>query len=243
MTDNRRRDLMKYTPILIILLLSLSVTSPASVKKETPHYDVIVEYIRSLGAIYNLQQISSIELQDDNNSDNPNISKMMSAIRNSTRVKLELNTSISAFEGMNLNKPFETLLPTTIQFYKQKVELHNELISIATMFLDQTPKPGVDYTKMVARMPEITASLEYIDESIFQSMVLVFALLIDEKPDSEGHMSHLNITKVQRQKLIDTINGLFGESLDKQNKNWTVSSAALLRAYLLKDYKSTDEWQ
>ena len=120
--------------------------------------------------------------------------------------------------------------------------LHNELITIAKIFLDPVPKPGVDYSKMAARMPEITATLEYIDESIFQSMVLVFALLIDEKPDSEGHMSHLNITKAQRQKLIDNINVLFGESLDKQNKNWTVSSAALLKSYLLKDYKCIDQW-
>ena len=111
------------------------------------------------------------------------------------------------------------------------------------MFLEPTPKAGVDYTKMVARMPEINASLEYIDQSIFQTMPLVFALLIDEKPDSKGHMSHLNITKAQRQKLIDNINGLFGDSLDKKNKNWTVSSAALLKAYLLKDYKCIDEWQ
>ena len=167
----------------------------------------------------------------------------MSAIRNSTRVKLELNASISALKRMKLKKPFETLLPTTIQFYKQKVDLHNELITIAKMLLDQTPKPGIDYSKMVARMPEITAALEYIDESIFQSMVLVFALLIDEKPDSEGHMSHLNITKAQRQKLIDNINSLFGERLDKTNKNWTVSSAALLKSYLSKDYRCTDEWQ
>lgn len=91
-------------------------------------------------------------------------------------------------------------------------------------------------------MPEITAQVEYIDESIFQSMVLVFALLIDKKPDSEGHMSHLIITKAQRQKLIDNINGLFGESLDKENKTWTVNSAALLKAYLTKDYKCRDEW-
>jgi hypothetical protein len=91
-------------------------------------------------------------------------------------------------------------------------------------------------------MAEITASMEYIDESIFKSMVLVFGLLIDEKPDSEGHMSHLKITKAQRQKLINDIDGLFGDSLDKENKNWTVSSAALLKAYLLKDYKCIDEW-
>lgn len=235
---------MKHSLIIIILLLSISFISSAAEKiEETPHYEVVVEYIRSLGAIYNLQQTSIMELQKDNNTDNPEISKMMTAIRNSTRVKLEMNYSIAALNDMKLNKPFETLLPTTIQFYKQKVKLHNEIIEITKMFLDQTPKAGVDYAKMAARMPEITASLEYIDESIFQTMVLVFALLIDKKADSKGHMSHLNITKAQRQKLIDNINGLFGDSLDKQNKNWTVSSAALLKTYLLKDYKCIDEWQ
>ena len=74
-------------------------------------------------------------------------------------------------------------------------------------------------------------------------MVLVFALLIDEKPDSEGHMSHLNITKAERQKLIDNIDGSFGESLEKDNKSWVVSSAALLMRYLMKDYKCRDEWR
>jgi hypothetical protein len=37
------------------------------------------------------------------------------------------------------------------------------------------------------------------------------------------------------------INGSFGESLNKKDKNWTVGSAALLKAYLLKDYKCADE--
>jgi hypothetical protein len=235
---------IKYLPVIIILFLSFSATSLAAVKaNETLHYDVVAEYIRSLGTIHNLQQTSVKEFQSDNNADNPPVAKMMSAIRNSTRMKLELKYSITTIKGMKLNKPFETLLPTTIEFYKEKVKLHDELIEIAKIFLVDKPKPGIDYSKMAARMPEITATLEYLDESIFKTMVLVFALLIDEKPDNEGHMSHLNITKAQRQKLIDNINGYFGESLDKQNKNWTVSSAALLRLYLLKDYKCTDEWQ
>jgi len=234
---------MKYAPIIIILLLSFSATSSAAIKiHETPHYDVVVEYIRSLGAIHNIQKTADIEFQEDNQSDNPAIAKIMSGIRSSTRIKLELNTSIAALQRINLKKPFETLLPTTIELYKQKINLHNEMVKISKTFIDG-PKPGVDYSKMTARMPEITASVEYIDETIFQMIPLVFALLIDEKPDSEGHMSHLNIAKAQRQKLIDNINGWFGESLDKEKKNWTVSSAALLKSYLLKDYKCTDEWQ
>lgn len=227
--------------VIIMLLLSLLVTWDADAKaKDTPHYDVVAEYIRALGAIYNIQQTASKEYEDD--KDNP-IKKMMDAIRNGTRFKLELSSSIGALKRMTLKKPFDELIPNTIYFYKKKMELYEEIIKISKQFVDTVPKPGVDYSKMVARMPEITASIEYIDESIFQSMVLVFALLIDEKPDSEGHMSHLNITKAQRQKLLDDINALFAESLDKEKKNWTVSSAALLKVYLLKDYKCKDEWQ
>ena len=229
--------------VIFMLLLPLLVTCDAQAQvKDTPHYDVVAEYIRSLGAIHRIQQTAITESQDKTDNDNPT-KKMMDAIRSATRFKLELSSSIAALERMKLKEPFETLIPYTIYSYKQKKELYDEIIKISTTFLDTAPKPSVDYSKMLARMAEITASMEYIDESIFKSMVLVFALLIDEKPDSEGHMSHLNITKAQRQKLIDNINYSFGESLDKENKNWTVSSAYLLKAYLLKDYKCIDEWQ
>lgn len=233
---------MKYTPILIVLFLSISATSWAAGKNETSHYEVVDEYIRSLGSTYNLQQVANKDIEVDKKSDDPAVAGLMSGIRNSTRVKLELNYSIQKLKGMNLDKPFDTLLPTTIDFYGKKHELHDDLIKIATNLLSG-PKPGVDYGKMSAIMPQITAQVEYIDESIFQLMPMVFALLIDMKPDSEGHMSHLNISTTQKQKLIDSIKGYFGESLDQKDKNWTVSSAALLRAYLLKDYKCTDEWQ
>jgi hypothetical protein len=127
--------MMKTCPVLIILFILLIIPSVSLAedqskesndysKKETPHYDVVAEYIRSLGAIHNIQHIATQELQEDNNTDNPEISKMMSAIRNSTRVKLELNASISALENMKLKKSFDTLLPTTIEFYKNKITLH-----------------------------------------------------------------------------------------------------------------------
>ena len=174
---------IKYAPIIIILLLSISTTSLAAVKKhETSHYDVVYEYIRSLGAIHNIQNKAVIEFQEDNQSDNPGIAKLMSGIRSSTRIKLELNASIAMLKRMKLKKPFETLLPTTIEWYQRKIDLHNEMIKISKAIIDG-PKPGVDYSKITARMPEITAMVEYIDESIFQMMPLVFALLIDEKPD------------------------------------------------------------
>ena len=55
MLDYRRRDTMNYFPMVIMLLLSLLGTCSAAVEiKDTPHYDVVAEYIRSLSAIHNI---------------------------------------------------------------------------------------------------------------------------------------------------------------------------------------------
>ena len=234
---------MKSIPLIFILLFSLLGICSASEEKDTSHYDIVAEYIRSLGAIYRIQQTAEKEFQDDNDTIT---SRMMATVRSSTRMKLELNASISALQRMKLKKTFTAcaeLLPMTIQNYKAKIELHDAVIKIAETIMNPSPNDDINYGNLASRISEIRVTLEYIDESIFQLMPLVFALLIDEKPDSEGHMSHLNITTAQKQKLIDDINVKFGESLDKSNKNWTVSAAALLKTYLLKDFKCVDEWK
>ena len=226
----------RFAAVLALLLSPFFVTATYSAE-DTPHFEVVSEYIRSLGAVHNIQKIAKKE----NEQDKEPVAKLMSAIRSSTRMKLELTASISALKAMRLKEPFENVLPNTINAYESKIELHDHLIKIAETLLGG-PKPGVNFSELAAVMPKITATMEYIDESIFQSMVLVFALLIDEKPDSQGHMSHLNISKAQRQKLISNIDSYFGQSLNKKDKNWTVSAAALLKAYLQKNYKCTDEW-
>lgn len=223
------------------LLLCVCVASAkAAPPGDSPHYAVVAEYVRSMGAIHGIQRVATIELQEDAQNENPAVAKLMSGIRSSTRTLLELRTSISALEQMSLQEPFETLLPTTVEFYKKKLALHDEMRTIAKTLL-QGPEPGVNYQAMVARMPEITAMMEYIDESLFKMMPLVFGVLIDMTPDSQGHMSRLAITRAQRRTLIDSIDASFGESLDQEKKNWTVSAAGMLKAYLLKDYTCNDE--
>ena len=94
-------------------------------------------------------------------------------------------------------------------------------------------------------MPEITAEMEYADESIFKMTPLVFATLINNKPDTKNHLSHLIITKAEGKKLVDSINSRFGSSLSEKNQNWTVSSASVLKTYLAENgYKfSDDPWK
>ncbi len=86
--------MINFISIFVVLLSFHAVyVAPADVK-DTPHYDVVNEYIRSLGAIHRIQQIATQEFKEDDEKDTA-ITRLMSAIRNSTRIKLELNASIA----------------------------------------------------------------------------------------------------------------------------------------------------
>lgn len=221
-------------PLAVACFALLMMFASASHAEEAEHYDVVAEYIKELGATEDLRAIAQKELNKSNDT-------MADVIRNSTRVKLQLSTNIRMLQKMHLNKPFETLIPTIVELYEQKIALHDKTIKIAGAFVGG-PRSGVDYGAYAARMPEITASLEFIDETLFKSTPLIFALLIDPQPDKGNHMSRLLITKAQRQQLVDMINREFGKKLDQGDQNYTVSSASVLRTYLTKKgYKCMDE--
>ena len=223
---------------IVIMILSLLVVSTKSYAQDTPHYDVVYEYIHELAETKNNQEIATSELAEEGD----NINKMMGVIRNSTRIKLRLSADISRLSNMNLGKPFETLIPNVIELNKQKIVLYDELNSIAKTFATNTPEPNIDYQKLATRMPEISAYLEYIDESLFKTTPMFFMLLIDQKPDRNNHLSHLIITKKQGKELLNYLNSSFGSSLNAKHQNWTVSSASVLKSYLLeKGYKFSDD--
>ena len=106
------------------------------------------------------------------------------------------------------------------------------------------PKPGTDPKKFAAEMPQLRAKLDYADETIFKMTPLVFGTLIDMKPDSQNHASHLIITKDERADLINEIDTLFGQKLYSKDQNYIVSAASVLRAALKKDFRSSDDpWE
>lgn len=218
------------TALFLVLLATFSGRAHA---QQARPYDFVAEYVRELGATEEARALALREMSEHNNT-------MTNAIRNSTRAKLELGTNVQALKKMTLKKPFETLLPNTIAFYRQKMALHAEMVHIAGAFI-AGPKPNIDYAKYAVRMPEITATLEFIDKALFDSVPLVFAVLIDQRGDNQNHLSHLLITHAQRQELIAKLNSSFGAKLDQSNQNYTVSSASVLRAYLQNDYKSSDD--
>ena len=144
---------------------------------------------------------------------------------------------------MRLNTPpYDQIIPTLIHLYEMKVGYFQRISDISSVFL-AAPKPNVDYGKMAAQLPKIRAELENIDQTLFNSMSpLIFSTLIDLKPDSQNHASHLIITKAERAKLIDELNGRFGSKLDAKDQNARVSAAKVLKGFLIDHKCSDDPW-
>jgi chorismate mutase len=56
----------------------------------------------------------------------------------------------------------------------------------------------------------------YIDKALFNVIPLIFATLIDQRADSENHLSHIVITRAQRVTVVRTLNQTFGKKMDQQ---------------------------
>jgi hypothetical protein len=224
---------------MIVLVVGASGLASQPRAKETPHLEFFTEYIRELAANEHARAAAAQELMAASTLND----KLLDGIHGSTVIQLELRAQMQMLKGMRLDSPFETLVPNIIEFYQQKIVLHQTMIDISSSVLDG-PKPTVDYGKMTSEMPKIRASLDEIDHALFEATPMIFATLIDPKPDSLNHLSHLVITKSERDKLVSAITTTFGEKLDQNTQNYIVSSASVLKAYLLKGYKCADEpWQ
>jgi hypothetical protein len=204
-------------------------------KPETSHLDFVAEYVRELAAMERIRASGEEELKQGTEND---VFSIM--IHTSTLSQLELRSHTAMLRGMRLKAPYDDLIPTLAGYYKAKIELHQRMIDISSAML-AGPKPGVDYGKLAAEVPQIRAKLDFIDESVFKATPLIFATLIDMKPDSKNHASHLIVTKAERDKLIETLNDSFGPKLDEKNPTYLVGSASVLRDYLHKDWKCSDE--
>jgi hypothetical protein len=77
---------------------------------------------------------------------------------------------------------------------------------------------------------------------LFEATPLIFGMLIADKPDNQGHMSRLRITRAERDELSRKLQIEFGAKMDAVDQNYTVSSASVLRNYLSKKgYKCSDD--
>lgn len=210
-----------------------------SVKPESSHLEFVREYIRELAEMERLREAGIQEINQNSNGD----SKMLDAVHGTTLMQLELGSQVRMLNSMRLNTPFDELIPDITAFYEKKIALWRRMGEISGAFIGG-PKPGVNYEKLAVEMPQIRAQLDYIDKALFEATPVVFATLIDMRADSQGHASHLIITKDEKAQLLSKLDDSFGAKLNQKDQNYTVSAAKILKDYLNKDFKCSDEpWE
>jgi hypothetical protein len=231
----------KIAIALFLVNIVVGQTKPAhparTPKPETPHFNVVKEYVRELIEDEDLKTTGEKEL-----SEAKTLNERFSAgIYYSKSSQLELRSQIRMLQSMHLKDPFDTLIPNLIGFYENQIDLHQRLIDISGKFL-AGPKEGVDYQALAAKFPEIRAELDDSRKAVFQAAALVFMTLIDEKPDSQGHVSHLLITKAEKAELQEQLDIMLkSEPDDKGDHDYYVSAAMVLRGGLQKGHKCADD--
>ncbi len=238
----REGDLVNNRASVTLLLLAsvaAGQAKPASVptpKPETPHLRFVKEYVRQLIEDEGLKTNGEKELGEDKT---PN-EKFSTGIYFSKSTQLELRSQIAMLKSMRLNDPFDTLIPSLVSFYQRQIELHQKLIDIGNKFLGG-PKASVDYQALAAKMPEIWAELDDARKAMFDATALVFMTLIDQKPDSQDHVSHLLITKAEKADLQDQLAIMLKDEPDKGDHDYYISAAMVLRGGLQREYECADE--
>lgn len=225
--------------LLLLVDFATGQAKPARVpapKPETPHLRFVKEYVRELIEMESLRVTGEKQLNEAKT-----LSEQLSAsIYVSKSIQLELQSQVRMLKSMRLNDPFDTLIPGLIGFYQRQIELHQELIDINSKFM-AGPKAGMDYEALAAKVPEIRAELDAVAKAVFEAAAPVFITLIDPKPDSLDHVSHLLITKAEKADLQDQLNIILKDEPDKGDYDYYISAAMVLRGGLQKGHKCADE--
>jgi hypothetical protein len=226
-----------YLAVFSILLCG-STLALAADQPETRPLDFVSEYIRQLGAV---ERISAMWRQPASSDDQTEM--LSNTIYFTTALQLELNADIRAIKRMRFKPPNDELLHNLVITYEQKVALLQQLGEVSTAFLGG-PKPGVDYKALAAEIPQIRARLDFIDRTTVEDMApLVSLTLLDLREDSHQRVTHLIITKAEREKLMDDMALLFGPKLDEKNPYFTVAAAIILKGFLTAHKCSDEPWQ
>jgi hypothetical protein len=231
---------------LAILLLFAAVAAaqtkpahPATHKPETPHLQFVKEYVRELIEDEDLKTNAEKELQEAQTLNG----KFSAGIYISKSTQLALRSQIGVLKNMHLKDPFDDVIPTLIAFNQRQIDLHQKLIEISSKLLTR-PKPGVDYEGMAAKVPEIRAEMDNVRKALFDAAPLVFMSLVDMRPDSQNHVNHLIITKVDKADLQDQLSILLKDVPEKGDHDYYISAAMILRGGFQKDYKCADDpWE
>jgi hypothetical protein len=214
-----------------------SQPSPGNAQK-TARIALVQEFVGELEVLYRLQETAKKEFAEDSSGSG----KLMTGIRVGTRTLFEMNDSINRLNMINVDAEWVKLRDMLKQLHQQRILLVQEMNQMSKMLL-AGPEPGVNYGKLSARAPEITAQIEEIDKSFFtMAQAMFFALVDDARVGADGNLHHLILTKKDRTSMVQLIDKIFGPTLEDKNATRIVSAAWAIKYGLTRPhYKAADE--
>jgi hypothetical protein len=190
-------------------------------------------------AVHTWGNIEEMRAADAKDLGNTAYDKVMSCVRNSRSFQLELQGASSSLGQLKLAGQAKATPGLFAQLYLTEANLWAQMGELCTKMLS-APQRGFDFSSAPPQMAKFTADLQYLDKTAMNSSPLVFAALISETPDKEGHMSRLIITKLQRTELVSLIDGYFKKQTG--SLSYEASAAVILKQFLTKKgYTAFDE--
>jgi hypothetical protein len=207
--------------------------------QKTARIALVQEFVRELEVLYRLQETAKKEFAEDSSASG----KIMTSIRVGTRTLFEMNDSINRLSMINVDGTWAEFRDMLKQLHQERIALVQEMNQIGKALLSG-PEPGVNYGKLTARAPELTAQVEQIDKSIFNmAQALFFALVDDARVGADGKLHHLILTKKDRTSMVQLIDKMFGPTtLEDKNSSRIVAAAWVIKYGLTRpNYKAADE--
>ena len=216
-----------------LLAFQMGRSEPANAATSTGPFEFMKEYIRELGSLEAIRA----RAEKDSKTKTPDFA---ACIRNTESWMLELKSDINMMARTHLKRADHKDIPALIaSTYRTKLEALKQLSSVCTEFY-KGPKKAIAYKALAAEMPKISARAASADETILQGSILAFFTLISDKPDSHNHMSHLVITREQRDELLADLKREFPPELEPEKSNFNYQTAKIYQEKLL-EYKMSDE--
>ena len=153
-----------------------------------------------------------------------------------------MNESINRLSMINVDGRWAEFRDLLKQLHEERIASVQEMNEIGKALLSG-PEQGVNYGKLTARAPEITAQVEQIDKIIFTiAKAMFFALVDDDRRGADGKLHYLILTKKDRTSMVQLIDKMFGPTLEDKNASRIVSSAWVIKYGLTwPHYKAADE--
>jgi hypothetical protein len=155
----------------------------------------------------------------------------------------EMNDSINRLSMINVDAKWAEFRDALKKLHRERIVLLHEMNQMSKTLLAGA-EPDVNYGKLTAPAPEITAQVEQIDKIIFTiAKAMFFALVDDDRVGRGGKLHHLLLTKKERTSMVQLIDKMFGpKTLEDKNSSHIVAAAWVIKYGLTRpQYKAADE--